>query len=211
MSTKFTNEYDVHTFDHNLCTLSVNDLDTYLAALCFHGDEQLSQPFTYCIEFTAVDLDLAAKKILNRTASFSLFSAGKPKIVRGFNIPEFNPLRTVYGLITGFNRLSASINAARYEVTLQPRLALLDRGQQYRIYTPQSVDANTRRDRVQEWQRFLEDADEHIAAQSAHHPYGGRSLFAQTFLKGDDVWAGGKSWHWRPAVADTVNELKGIS
>ncbi|WP_223543599.1 type VI secretion system Vgr family protein, partial [Pseudomonas sp. GL-B-12] len=40
---------------------------------------------------------------------------------------------------TACQRLSGSIDEARYEVTLQPRLALLDRGQQTRIYQHQSV------------------------------------------------------------------------
>jgi hypothetical protein len=46
------------TYDHNLCTLDVNGVDTHLDVLCFHGEEQLSQPFTYIIEFTASDLDV---------------------------------------------------------------------------------------------------------------------------------------------------------
>ncbi|MCX2901697.1 type VI secretion system Vgr family protein, partial [Pseudomonas mandelii] len=110
-----------------------------LDVLCFHGEEQLSQPFTYCIEFTASDLDIDAETLLNRRASFSLYPAGKPKIPRGFAVPEFNPLRTVHGIITRFKRLSASLDEARYEATLQPRMALLGRGQQFRIYQNQSV------------------------------------------------------------------------
>ncbi|MBV7550706.1 phage late control D family protein, partial [Pseudomonas sp. PDM26] len=49
------------------------------------------------------------------------------------------PLRTLYGRITSCQRLSGSVDEARYEVTLQPRLALLARGQQTRIYQNQSV------------------------------------------------------------------------
>ncbi|MHC8318616.1 type VI secretion system Vgr family protein [Pseudomonas sp. LB3P31] len=127
------------TYDHNLYTLSVYDVDTHLDVLCFQGEEQLSQPFTYNVEFTASDLDLAAETMLKRPASFSLYPTGKPFTPRGFIVPEFKPLRTVHGYITGFKRLSASIDEARYEVTLQPRLALLGRGQQYRIYQNQSV------------------------------------------------------------------------
>ncbi|MBF8677181.1 type VI secretion system tip protein VgrG, partial [Pseudomonas fulva] len=47
--------------------------------------------------------------------------------------------RTLHGVITGFKRLSSSKDEARYEVTLQARLALLSRGKQYRIYQHQSV------------------------------------------------------------------------
>ncbi|MCX2900063.1 type VI secretion system Vgr family protein [Pseudomonas mandelii] len=127
------------TYNHNLYTLKVHGVDSPLDVLCFHGEEQLSQPFTYCIEFTASDLDITAEAMLKRPASFSLYPAGKPKIPRGFAVPDFNPLRTVHGYITHFKRLSASLDEARYEATLQPRLALLGRGQQFRIYQHQSV------------------------------------------------------------------------
>ncbi len=48
-------------------------------------------------------------------------------------------MRTLFGVVSAFKRLSASVDEARYEITLQPRLALLDRGRQSRIYQQQSV------------------------------------------------------------------------
>ena len=38
-------------------------------------------------------------------------------------IPTQTPLRTLYGVITGFKQLSSSRDEARYEVRLEPRLA----------------------------------------------------------------------------------------
>jgi Uncharacterized protein conserved in bacteria len=43
------------------------------------------------------------------------------------------------GVISGFRRLSGSRDEGRYEITLEPRLALLGRGRQFRIYQHQTV------------------------------------------------------------------------
>jgi type VI secretion system secreted protein VgrG len=48
-------------------------------------------------------------------------------------------LRSLYGMVNNFQRLSSSRDEARYEITLQPRLALLAHGRQYRLYQQQSV------------------------------------------------------------------------
>ncbi|NWE05426.1 contractile injection system protein, VgrG/Pvc8 family, partial [Pseudomonas sp. IPO3749] len=53
--------------------------------------------------------------------------------------PEVKPLRTLQGVVTGFKRQSGSNDQATYEIVLQPRLALLGRGRQFRIYQHQSV------------------------------------------------------------------------
>ncbi|MNF46501.1 Phage-related baseplate assembly protein [compost metagenome] len=57
----------------------------------------------------------------------------------GLSVPPVKPLRVLNGVITGFKRLSGSADEARYEITLEPHLALLGRGQQFRIYQHQSV------------------------------------------------------------------------
>ncbi len=54
-------------------------------------------------------------------------------------IPTQTPLRTLYGVITGFKQLSSSRDEARYEVRLEPRLALLSRSHQNAIYQNQTV------------------------------------------------------------------------
>jgi len=128
-----------HVFDHSHHKLRVQDLDIDLDVLAFRGEEQLSQPFTYWIEFTSSELDIAADQLLNHDARFCLYAAHQPPVMRGLPKPEIEPLRTLHGVITGFKRLSDSVDEARYEITLQPRLALLGRGQQFRIYQHQSV------------------------------------------------------------------------
>lgn len=127
---------------HNRHKLRVSEVQATLDVLTFTGEERLSEPFKYTIEFTCTEQDLAPAQILGRKAWFSLYGP-PPKFPQMSPdwltvIPE-PPLRTVYGVVTGFKRLSDSRDEARYEIVLQPRLALLDRGKQYRIYQHKSV------------------------------------------------------------------------
>ncbi|WP_154914306.1 type VI secretion system Vgr family protein, partial [Pseudomonas fluorescens] len=126
-------------FDHQRYTLSVRDVDAPLDVLTFQGAEGLSQTFNYRIEFTCIDGDIGAEKMLGQDASFSLYGAPQQRFIAGLNVPPVKPLRVLHGVVTGFKRLSSSIDETRYELTLEPRLALLDRGRQSRIYQHQSV------------------------------------------------------------------------
>jgi type VI secretion system secreted protein VgrG len=128
-------------FDHSRHKLVVHSLPVALDVLAFEGKEQLSQPFCYRVEFTSIDQDIGAERVLGKTAEFSLHAAPHtlPIAIRGLPTPPVNALRTLHGVITGFKRLSGSADEARYEVILQPRLALLGRGRQFRIYQHQSV------------------------------------------------------------------------
>lgn len=126
-------------FDHSRHALNVRNLDARLDVLTFQGIEGLSRPFTYSVEFTCLDSDLDAGKMLGQDASFSLHSSPYNIPFLGLNTPKAQPLRTLHGVITGFKRLSGSMDEARYAITLEPRLALLGRGKQFRIYQHQSV------------------------------------------------------------------------
>jgi type VI secretion system secreted protein VgrG len=128
-------------FDHSRHTLTVRGIEATLDVLAFDGEEQLSQPFKYRIEFTSSDHDIAASDMLKRQADFSLHAAPHdlPPVMPWDSDKITPPLRTLHGVITGFKRLSGSNDEARYEITLQPRLALLERGRQFRIYQHQSV------------------------------------------------------------------------
>lgn len=127
-------------FDHSRHKLWVRNLDTHLDVLAFHGEEHLSKPFTYTVEFTSTEQDLAAEQLLGQDTRFSLHARPSNLPVFSWEKPrDVKPLRTLHGVITAFKRLSASVDEARYELTLQPRLALLERGRQYRIYQHKSV------------------------------------------------------------------------
>ena len=126
-------------FNHSQHKLEVDGLNAVLDVLSFKGDEWLSQPFKYRVAFTSPAQDIAVEHMLGKDATFSLNAPPLVLPPRGFSVPVVKPLRTLHGVITGFQRLSASHDEARYEVTLEPRLALLGRGKQYRIYQHQSV------------------------------------------------------------------------
>ena len=126
-------------FDHSRHTLRVQGGDTRLEVLAFEGEECLSRPFSYQIEFTSTDGDIAADQMLGRAARFSLHGAPSGPALPGLSKPEVKALRTLHGVVTGFKRLSGSVDEARYALTLEPRLALLGRGKQFRIYQHQSV------------------------------------------------------------------------
>ncbi|WP_371369521.1 type VI secretion system Vgr family protein [Pseudomonas sp. QL9] len=147
-------------FDHSRHKLSVSDLEAPLDVLAFEGEEGLSQPFSYRIEFTSSAGDIAADAMLGKPAIFSLYAAPDPTPKFSFNPQPVLPLRTLNGVITAFKRLSGSRDEARYEVRLQPRLALLDRGIQYRIYQnlsiPEIVEQVLRRHQFQGYEFHLD-------------------------------------------------------
>ena len=126
-------------FDHSRHKLTVRNVDAVLDVLAFEGTEGLSELFNYRVEFTSTARDIAAEKMLGQDATFSLYSAPQQSPMRGFIPPPARQLRTLHGVVTGFKRLSGSVDEARYEITLEPHFALLGRGQQFRIYQHQSV------------------------------------------------------------------------
>ncbi|WP_426114515.1 type VI secretion system Vgr family protein [Pseudomonas sp. DSP3-2-2] len=129
-------------FDHSRHKLQVSGVDATLDVLTFEGVEHLSQPFKYDVEFTSTQQDIAVEKMLGRSATFTLHAAPRAPVLKTTFSSEDKPeilLRTLHGVVTGFKRLSDSNDEARYALTLQPRMALLDKGKQFRIYQHQSV------------------------------------------------------------------------
>ncbi|MFW3687355.1 DUF2345 domain-containing protein [Klebsiella pneumoniae] len=124
---------DVQSFDHSHHALKIRGLSSGVDVLSFEGKEQLSAPFRYDIQFTSSDKSIAPESVLMQDGAFSLTAPP----VQG--IPTQTPLRTLYGVITGFKQLSSSRDEARYEVRLEPRLALLSRSHQNAIYQNQTV------------------------------------------------------------------------
>ncbi|EBB7908388.1 type VI secretion system tip protein VgrG [Salmonella enterica] len=123
----------VLNFDHSHHKLKIRGLGSATDVLSFEGREQLSEPFRYDIQFTSSDKSIAPESVLMQDGSFSLTAPP----VQG--MPVQTPLRTLYGVITGFKQLSSSRDEARYEVRLEPRLALLSRSHQNAIYQNQTV------------------------------------------------------------------------
>ena len=128
-------EVNTLIFSHNHNLLKVWNCTSPLDVLCFEGNEALSQPFRYTIEFTSSDKTLTPQQMLMQDASLTL----QAKVDQGYGIKAMQPVRTLQGVVTGFERHSTSEDETHYSLTLQPRLALLSRSHQNRIYQDMSV------------------------------------------------------------------------
>jgi len=175
---------------HNHYTLDIDELDAVeLDVLSFKGEEWLSQPFKYTVAFTSPTQDIDVAKVLGKDASFQMGSSEQTPA---------NPIsgaasRTLHGVITGFKRLSSSKDEARYEVTLQARLALLSRGQQYRIYqhksVPEIVESILRSRHQFEGQHFLFDLAREYPKRQQVMQYGESDLaFISRLLAEVGIW-----------------------
>ncbi|EFB1267062.1 type VI secretion system tip protein VgrG [Escherichia coli] len=123
----------IQNFDHSHHKLKIRGLQSSVDVLTFEGREQLSTPFRYDIQFTSTDKAITPELVLMQDGAFSLTAPP----VQG--MPVQTALRTLHGVITGFKHLSSSQDEARYEVRLEPRMALLARSRQNAIYQNQTV------------------------------------------------------------------------
>ncbi|ENE5098222.1 type VI secretion system tip protein VgrG [Enterobacter hormaechei] len=122
-------------FSHSHHLLSVKGCDAGLDVLAFEGDEALSTPFSYRTEFTSADHAISKEMMLMKPGSLTL----QAPVDQGYGIKIQQPVRVIQGVVTGFERLSTSKDETRYALTLEPRLALLDRSHQNAIYQDMSV------------------------------------------------------------------------
>ncbi|WP_219675454.1 type VI secretion system Vgr family protein [Klebsiella michiganensis] len=122
-------------FSHSHHLLSVKGCDAEPDVLAFEGDEALSKPFRYRIEFTSADHTISKEMMLMKAASLTL----QAPVDQGYGIKIQQPVRVIQGVVTGFERLGTSKDETRYALTLQPRLALLSRSHQNAIYQDMSV------------------------------------------------------------------------
>ena len=122
-------------FTHNHHLLAVKGTTSELDVLAFEGQEALSQPFSYRVEFTSADHAISKEMMLMKPGSLTL----QAPVEQGSGIKIQQPVRVIQGVVSGFERLSTSKDETHYALTLQPRLALLDRSHQNAIYQDMSV------------------------------------------------------------------------
>ncbi|WP_053085570.1 type VI secretion system Vgr family protein [Brenneria goodwinii] len=101
----------------------------------FSATEGLSQTYCYQITFTSGS-DIAPGEMLLQDVTFT-FNA--PGVTFGDVALPAASARAVHGVVTQFQRLSASVDEVRYQLTLEPRLALLANAGRPAIYQNQSV------------------------------------------------------------------------
>ncbi|MEC5458115.1 type VI secretion system tip protein VgrG [Escherichia coli] len=174
-------------FDHSHHKLKIRGLQGPVDVLTFEGREQLSIPFRYDIEFTSTDKAITPESVLMQDSAFSLTAPP----VQG--MPVQTALRTLYGVITGFKLLSSSRDEARYEVRLEPRMALLTRSRQNAIYqnltVPQIVEKILRERHQMRGQDFVFNLKSEYPAREQVMQYGEDDLtFVSRLLSEVGIW-----------------------
>jgi len=112
--------------------IDVHDCAEFLDVLRYNAVESLSQPWRYNVVVTCSSADIACDTLLLKPASFT------------FQIPVFDgtpplPVRSVFGVVESFRRISTSSDDTFYALTIVPRIALLDYTKGSEIYLNQSV------------------------------------------------------------------------
>lgn len=117
---------------HSRYRVDVHDCTDFLDVLRYSAVESLSQPWRYDVAVTCSSANIACDTLLLKPASFT------------FQTPVFDgtpavPVRTVYGVVVSFRRISTSGEDTRYVLTIVPRIALLGYTKGSEIYLNQSV------------------------------------------------------------------------
>ncbi|PQK72133.1 type VI secretion system Vgr family protein [Pantoea ananatis] len=176
-------------FSHNHHQLSVKGCEAELDVLAFEGDEALSTPFSYRIEFTSADHAISKEMMLMKAASLTL----QAPVDQGYGIRMQQAVRVIQGVVSGFERLSTSRDETRYALTLRPRLALLDRSHQNAIYqdmsVPQIVEKILRERHNMRGQDFLFSLSKEYPRREQVMQYGEDDLHFITRLLGEvGIW-----------------------
>ncbi|RSB18371.1 type VI secretion system Vgr family protein [Citrobacter farmeri] len=176
-------------FTHNHHLLAVKGTPSELDVLAFEGQEALSRPFSYRVEFTSTDHAISKEMMLMKAGSLTL----QAPVEQGSGIKIQQPVRVIQGVVSGFERLSTSKDETRYALTLQPRLALLDRSHQNAIYqdmsVPQIVEKILRERHGMRGQDFLFSLAKEYPRREQVMQYGENDLHFITRLLGEvGIW-----------------------
>jgi type VI secretion system secreted protein VgrG len=111
--------------------VDVHDCSHFLDVLRFRASETLSQPWHYDVTVTCA-ASIASSDVMLKPASFT------------FQMPLFNgtpavPVRTVYGVVDAFRRVSVSGDEITYALRIVPRIALMQHTRRSEVYLNQSV------------------------------------------------------------------------
>ncbi len=176
-------------YSHNHHLLAVKGCEAEPDVLAFDGDEALSRPFRYRIEFTSRDHGISKEMMLMKPGSLTL----QAPVDQGYGIKIQQPLRVIQGVVTGFERLGTSKDETHYALTLRPRLALLDRSHQNAIYqdmsVPQIVEKILRERHGMRGQDFLFSLTREYPCREQVMQYGENDLHFITRLLGEvGIW-----------------------
>jgi type VI secretion system secreted protein VgrG len=97
----------------------------------FSGSEAMSRTYHYTVHFTSADQDIDATQLLSKPASLTMGTG---------LLQSLTEQKVVHGVVTGFERISSSADEAKYVITLEPFLALLDKQfRTHRFFVNKSV------------------------------------------------------------------------
>lgn len=176
-------------FSHNHHQLAIKGCKPALDVLAFEGEEALSRPFSYRIEFTSAEHAISKEMMLMKAGSLTL----QAPVDQGFGIKLQQPVRVIQGVVSGFERLGTSADETHYALTLQPRLALLSRSHQNAIYqdmsVPQIVEKILRERHNFKGQDFLFSLSKEYPRREQVMQYGEDDLHFITRLLGEvGIW-----------------------
>ena len=111
--------------------VDVHECPHFLDVLRFRASESLSQPWRYEVTVTCA-ASIASSEVMLKPASFT------------FQTPLFDgtpavPVRTVYGVVDTFRRISMSGDEITYALRIVPRIALMQHTHRSEVYLNQSV------------------------------------------------------------------------
>ncbi|EWG64816.1 MULTISPECIES: type VI secretion system Vgr family protein [unclassified Enterobacter] len=111
--------------------VDVHECPHFLDVLRFRASESLSQPWRYEVTVTCA-ASIASTEVMLKPASFT------------FQTPLFDgtpavPVRTVYGVVDIFRRISMSGDEITYALRIVPRIALMQHTHRSEVYLNQSV------------------------------------------------------------------------
>ncbi|MFB5077531.1 type VI secretion system Vgr family protein [Raoultella sp. C349492] len=176
-------------FSHNHHQLAIKGCKPALDVLAFEGEEALSRPFSYRIEFTSAEHAISKEMMLMKAGSLTL----QAPVDQGFGIKLQQPVRVIQGVVSGLERLGTSADETHYALTLQPRLALLSRSRQNAIYqdmsVPQIVEKILRERHNFKGQDFLFSLSKEYPRREQVMQYGEDDLHFITRLLGEvGIW-----------------------
>ncbi|WP_345812101.1 type VI secretion system tip protein VgrG [Paraburkholderia sp. PREW-6R] len=113
----------------------------------FAGVDRISQLYRYEIEFTSPMAGIPMVQVLGRPARFITTpidpNMGNLRSLYDDSADQFStmpPAQTIHGIVTKFDEFETSADETRYRVTLEPKMADLDRGVTSRLFQKQSVE-----------------------------------------------------------------------
>ncbi|EOI5729517.1 type VI secretion system Vgr family protein [Cronobacter malonaticus] len=112
--------------------VDIHGCNDFLDVLSFSAEEALSKPWYYDIALTCANPDIACDTLLLKSGSFTF----QTPLFTGAPATE---VRSIYGVVQSFRRVSTSADETHYTLRLVPRIALMQHTRRSEIYLNQSV------------------------------------------------------------------------